>query len=279
MPHNGRMDKEARWLLDEKYGGVKNDAFAEDLKRLAAGEPLAYVIGFQPFLGLRIHLDNHPLIPRPETEWWTERLLQELAGREILEPLRRPSGRAGGNSPAGEYSVFQNFPAREFAFLDLCAGSGAIGCAALSRLPHARVYFGELDPSYEETVRKNIRENGLDEARAEIRIGDLFAPFKGMRFDVIAANPPYVPYGRALDRSVEDYEPALALRAGPDGLDLIRGIAHGIRAHLAESGIAWIECDSAHAEAAQALLAAAGLRVQIRTDPYGAPRVLVVSFR
>lgn len=184
--------------------------------------------------------------------------------------------------------------------LDLCAGSGAIGCAALARLPEAQVYFGEIDPAHEETIWKNIRENGLDEnpafasltheasgehskasagTRAHVRIGDLFEPFGGMRFDVIAANPPYIPEERELPESVAQYEPALALRAGADGLDLIRRIARELPRYLAPGGVAWIECDSAAAAAAAALFGPHNLSAKIRTDQYGTPRVLVVTLR
>lgn len=218
-------------------------------------EPEAYRIGDQPFLGLTIYLDSRPLIPRPETEWWTEQLLTNLE-------VELPSGSSTS----------------KLRFLDLCAGSGAIGCAALAELPNAEVYFGELDPAHEATIRKNIRENGLDESHAHIRIGDLFEPFGDMTFDVIAANPPYVPVGRTLPPSVANYEPALALRAGEDGLALIRRIARSVRCHLTEGGVAWIECDSAHAEAARELFAAQGLTAEIHTDQYGKPRIIVVSF-
>ena len=212
-------------------------------------EPLAYQIGDQPFLGLRIYLDSRPLIPRPETEWWTEQLLIHV-------------GRTTSN----------------MNFLDLCAGSGAIGCAALSRLPNAQVYFGEIGSAHKATILKNIRENNLDESRAHIGIGDLFEPFGDIKFDVIATNPPYIPSGRKLPSSVSDYEPALALRAGPDGLDLIRRIAASVRRRLTEKGVLWCECDSEHAEPARALFEAEGFIAEIRADQYGAPRIIVVSF-
>ncbi|OYV25777.1 MAG: hypothetical protein B7W98_03625, partial [Parcubacteria group bacterium 20-58-5] len=224
----------------------------EDKRRLALGEPLAYVIVWQPFLGLKIFLDSHPLVPRPETEWWVEQCAAcsvqraENTGRDPLQ------------------------------FLDLCAGSGAIGCAALARLPSAHVSFGELDPAHEATIRKNIRENGLDESRADVRIGDLFAPFGDRRFDVIAANPPYIPEERVLDKSVTDFEPRAALFAGSDGLALIRRIAAELPRRLNPGGIAYIECDSAHAEEARALFERAGLSATVIPDQYGTPRVVVV---
>lgn len=272
------MAVDKTWLLEEKYGGKETAEYEADTRRLAGGEPLAYVIGWQPFLGLRIYLDSRPLIPRTETEWWTDQMLSELARPAVSGTLRRPTGRAGGNVPAGIYSVPRNGRPRQFAFLDLCAGSGAIGAAALARLPNAQVYFGEMDPAHEWTIRKNIRENGLDGSRAHVCIGDLFEPFAGMTFDVIAANPPYVPIDRTLPASVALYEPQMALQAGADGLDVIRRIAAELPQYLEKDGVAWIECDRGHAEATRALFEERGFRAEIRTDQYDKPRIVVVTF-
>ena len=243
------MISDEKRLLDEKYSGIATNEYAADKERLAEGEPLAYVIGNQPFLGLTVFLDSRPLIPRPETEWWTEQLLAKIT------------------------SIYGS----DFGstFLDLCAGSGAIGCAALARLPDARVYFGEVDPAHEATIQKNIRENHLDASRASVGIGDLFQPFGDMTFDVIASNPPYVPADRTLPASVAEYEPPRALFAGDDGLEYIRRIAAELPRRLAPGGIAWIECDCGHAEPARALFAAQGLRAEVMNDQYGKPRVIV----
>lgn len=248
------MSKEERWLLEEKYGGdASAEGFEADQRRLASGEPAAYVIGWQPFLGLGIRLDSRPLIPRPETEWWTELLLTKLSKGE----------------PVGDGS---------FRMLDLCAGSGAIGCAALAKLPHARVYFGEIDAAHGPTIRATIETNGLDSARADVRIGDLFEPFGALRFDVIAANPPYIPSGRKLPASVARHEPARALYAGADGLDIIRRILTELPKRLTPNGTAWLELDSAQALVAKGHADAAGLRSDLHTDQYGESRLLVVSF-
>ncbi len=268
------MTKDERWLLEEKYAGNATSEYEADRKRLARGEPLGYVIGWQPFLGLKIYLDSKPLIPRPETEWWTEQLLNEICGSELM---RRKMGVGLGPSNRSA-PIFRPISERQLKFLDLCAGSGAIGCATLARLPNAQVYFGEIDPVHEATILKNIRENNLDASCATIRIGNLFELFHGIRFDVIAANPPYVPSGRILPVSVAKHEPAHALYAGADGLDVIRRIAAELPDHLSTKGTAWIECDTAHAAAACAVFEAHGLSCKIRTDQYGEPRVLVVSF-
>ncbi|MDP2665300.1 MAG: methyltransferase [bacterium] len=237
-------------------------------------EPEAYVIGWQPFIGLKIYLDSRPLIPRTETEWWTEQLLDTLKSRESAESFSVVRLGLAARSATEKGSADE----RPIRFLDLCAGSGAIGCAALKILPYMEVFFGEVDPAHEATILKNIRENNLDESRANIRIGDLFKPFKNMKFDVIAANPPYVPADRVLPQSVSKYEPAGALRAGEDGLDFIRRIALSVRCHLTECGQAWIECDSAHITEARALFGAQGLSTKICNDQYGEPRVVLVSF-
>lgn len=239
-------------LIRDKYDGDESVDVTEDHARLSAGEPLAYVIGWIPFLGLRVYLDSKPLIPRPETEWWAELLVEHLRTRF-------------GNTP--------------FSLLDVCAGSGAVGLAVLANCPTATVYFGELTPAHAELIAKNIRENNLDGSRAIIRSGDLFAPFLHDIFDVITANPPYIPHGRELPTSVTKYEPADALFSGLDGLDLIRRIGNHAPHHLPDGGELWMECDSEHApEAAQILRDGGSLKSVIRTDHYGRERLVLAYY-
>lgn len=242
--------KERSFLIRDKYDGDSGTDLSKDLERLASGEPLAYVIGWVPFLGLRIRLDSRPLIPRPETESWTEELHAHLR---------------------------EKFDEKPFTFLDLCAGSGAIGLSMLARFPAARVRFAELIPEHATLIRQNIEENELDASRATVHVGDLFAPFpEDQRFDVIATNPPYVPETRTLEKSVTDFEPAVALYAGKDGLDLVGKIAHEAKDRLEPSGELWMECDIDNIEEAKELLISGGaLRAEIRTDLYGRPRVCV----
>lgn len=241
------MDDEL--LIRDKYDGDRTRDLSEDRARLSRGEPLAYVIGWVPFLDLRIGLASRPLIPRPETEYWTKELIEHLKVRFGEEP---------------------------FTFLDLCAGSGAIGLAVLARLPNARVSFGERFPEHVRQIRENLETNHLDAGRADLREGDLFSAFAGERFDCIATNPPYVPQRRALSASVTAYEPAEALYAGEDGLALIRRIAQKAREHLRPGGELWMECDIENVEEARTLLLAGGAQdARIRTDVYSRPRVAV----
>lgn len=242
--------KEREHLIRDKYDGDSEADLSKDLVRLAEGEPLAYVIGWIPFLGLRISLDSRPLIPRPETEHWTEDLHARLKEKFVDTP---------------------------FTFLDLCAGSGAIGLSVLARFPLARVRFAELVSAHCDQIRRNIEENDLDASRATVHIGDLFDAFpKDQCFDVIATNPPYVPESRTLDTSVTDFEPAVALYAGKDGLDLIRRISVETSQRLEDGGELWMECDIDNIEAAKALLLENGAtHADIRNDLYGRPRVCV----
>ncbi len=236
-----------RSLIEDKYDGDESVDITDDLARIKSGEPLAYVIGWIPFLGLHIGLATHPLIPRPETEYWTEQLISHLKER---------------------------FGDSSFSFLDLCAGSGAIGLSVLKALPGARVSFGEIEPLHADLIRKNIAINGLDASRADVCVSDLFAGFLHERFDVIATNPPYVPSARLLDASVIEHEPSIALFGGSDGLDVIRRIGVAAGTHLNKEGELWIECDVEHAEQVPALVKGAR-RSAVHPDQYGRARYVV----
>lgn len=241
--------KDVESLIREKYAGDREaPGLAADRARLSGGEPLAYVIGNVPFLGLTIDLFSHPLIPRPETEWWAEELAKHIGDRSLR-------------------------------ILDLCAGSGAIGLSILKLCPNARVSFGELVEEHEAVIRKNIKNNALDASRADIRIGDLFAPFPGEMFDIIASNPPYVPNVRSLEEGVARYEPSEALFAGPDGMDVIRRICAEAPLHMNPKGELWMECDISNIEPAALLAIEGGASyTKIRTDQYQRPRLLMAYY-
>lgn len=238
-----------RSLREEKYNGDKDANMSIDIARLQSGEPLAYVLNNQPFLGLTIHLDTHPLIPRPETEWWTELLIGELTKR-------------GTHAP--------------YEILDMCAGSGAIGVALMKAFPNSVITFVEKDAVHLPLIEKNIIENGLELSRAHILSGDVWDTLASSTFDVIATNPPYVPEGRVLEQSVTEYEPSLALYGGSDGLSVIREILGDASSHMKEGGTLWLECDSEHADTVLTIAKEAGLtKSTLHLDQYGRPRLLV----
>lgn len=240
--------EDERFLARDKYDGDRSAITQEDRSRLASGEPLAYVIGWQPFLGLRLTLASKPLIPRPETEWWTEELIAHARA---------------------------HFGGRPFSLLDLCAGSGAIGLSIAKHLPNAHVTLAEIDERHAALIKENAAINDISAERIEVVTGDLFAPLTARRFDIIATNPPYIPSGRALPHSVAEFEPHEALFAGTDGLAIIRKIISGAREHLTEGGRLWLEADIEHIETAVHLFEEAGAKATILKDQYERPRVVV----
>jgi release factor glutamine methyltransferase len=261
-------------LIRDKYNGdtSRQEEINEDMERLAAGEPLAYVIGWIPFLGLKIFLEageTRALIPRPETEWWTEKLITHLQERF-------------GNFDEHRGLTSMNIE-QPFRLLDLCAGSGAIGLAVLSKFPNAQISFGDIKPELADLIQKNISANNLDAGRVknlgtsriEIKTGDLFAPFENQHFDIIATNPPYIPSERTLEASVTSHEPYEALFAGADGLDSIRRIIDDAPSHLAEGGELWMECDISNIVAAERLASLKFTETNIYPDQYGRSRLLV----
>ena len=266
-------------LVREKYGNDREAAgLADDIARLAGGEPLAYVIGHIPFMGLSLDLFSHPLIPRPETEWWTELLINHLNEISLKKEKTLFSTTVVNKVSYEEKQETKDTP-REIRVLDLCAGSGAIGLAVLKHCPNTHISFGERMEEHDAVIRKNIKDNDLDAARADIRIGDLCAPFVGERFDLIASNPPYIPTKRTLEASVVAFEPPEALFAGADGLNIIRRICSDASLFLNPGGEMWMECDISNIEQASALAIEGGASyTKIRTDQYGRPRLLVAYY-
>lgn len=229
--------------FDKPLGEPELSAFRELVKRRAGGEPTAYLTGRKEFLGRSFQVDGRALVPRPETELVAEAALQAL-----------PEGGAA---------------------LDLCTGSGCIAASlALSR-PSARVTAVELSPEALALARENARALG---AAVDFREGDLYGPLPpDRRFDVIVANPPYVPtselYG--LPREVQR-EPKLALDGGPDGLGVARRVVGEAPARLRAGGTLVVEMHESHLESLPQLCRAAGFaRAEARRDLAGLPRYVL----
>jgi release factor glutamine methyltransferase len=234
---------EADWLLEE---ASDETALRAMVARRASGEPLQYVIGWAPFGRLRLRVGPGVFVPRPETEGLADRAAARL--------------RAAGPSPVA---------------VDLCAGSGAIACFLAAEVPGARVLATELDPGALAWARPNAARHGV-----ELLAGDLDEPLPpelAGRVAVLCANVPYVPSAAiaTLPTDVRDHEPRLALDGGPDGLDVLRRLAPRAGRWLVPGGVLLCEIGEDQAEAAAALLVAAGLtRVGVHPDLVGRDRVL-----
>ncbi len=224
------MNKETEWLLREKYSGVESDEFRSDVLRLEKGEPIDYVIGFSKFLGSHIDLSFRTLIPRTETEYWTE-----IAIKEIKETFRE----------------------KEIKILDIFSGSGCIGISILKHLPQAHTDFSDIESKAISQIKKNLELNEIDENRYIIYSSDLFMDIpEANRYDVTFANPPYISYADKpnLDDSVINYEPHEALFADDDGLDLVKKTIDQGFARLNEGGLLYIEFNEDQKEAIEVYL-------------------------
>jgi release factor glutamine methyltransferase len=203
--------------------------YRELIKRRLGGEPVAYLLGEQEFWALPFYVDASVLVPRPDTE-------------TVIEVARalRPD------------------PAAPCRVLDLCTGSGAIAISLAKELPGARIVATEVSAEAAAVARRNAERNGVAE-RVEIRIGDLFAPIAGERFDLIAANPPYIATAVIATLAPEvRREPSIALDGGPDGLAFYDRICAAAPAHLEAGGAIVLEHGYDQAEAVRARLEAAG---------------------
>jgi release factor glutamine methyltransferase len=213
--------------------------FRELVKRRRAREPTAYLLGEREFYGRMFRVDRRVLIPRPDTETLVEVALDRT--RERSMSLRA---------------------------LDLCTGSG---CVAITLARERRTsLFVAADVSSEALAVARDNALRLGAYNVAFRQGDLFAAVHpSLRFDLVTANPPYIADGEmsALQPEIRDYEPRLALSGGADGLDIVRRIAAGARAHLADGGRLVLEVGFGEAPAAATLLADAGFaRIEVRRD-------------
>ncbi len=218
------------------------------VQRHLAGEPVAYLIGEWEFYGLPLDISPAVLIPRPDTEVLVTKLID--AARP-LESCR---------------------------ILDLCAGSGCIGLAAAANLPHARVLLGELDDEALKICRQNIRRSALTGRVTSLKLDAREKPSRSLgEFQFLVSNPPYIPSADvdALDPSVREHEPRLALDGGMDGLDFYRVICERWRDALAPGGMLFFEVGIGQADQVLRIMRAQGFGdIQIVKDLNDIPRVV-----
>jgi ribosomal protein L3 glutamine methyltransferase len=180
--------------------------------RIATRKPAAYLLGRIYAAGVAFHVDERVIVPRS--------YLGELIAADLF---------AGG-----EDGLAWKDPDDVERVLDLCTGSGALAVLAAMRFPGAAVDAVDISADALEVAARNVLEHGLGE-RITLKRGDLFAPVKGERYDLIISNPPYVDAeGMAALPPECRHEPALALDGGRDGIDVIARIIEEAGRHLTE---------------------------------------------
>lgn len=232
--------------LDER----DHERFVAMVQRRAQREPIQYVVGHETFRGLELTVTPDVLIPRPETEGVVAAVLDAVVGRE------RP------------------------VIADVGTGSGCIALALACARPDATVYAADRSARALAVARGNAERLRLS-GRVRFLEGDWFAPLaaEGVRADAVVSNPPYVADGE-YDRLQAEvrFEPAEALRGGPDGLECYRRITAEARAVLAPGGRIVIELGFGQAEAVGTLAEQSGFVVErVEQDCNGIARVMILA--
>jgi release factor glutamine methyltransferase len=229
-----------------------HERYRADVQRRAHREPLAYITGIKEFWNLDFEVSRAVLIPRPETEVLVEAALERLSA-------------AGG-------------PAK---IADACTGSGCVAVAIASERPDAHVTATDISLEALQVAARNAERHHVHERISLVRT-DLLTGLAGA-FDAIVANPPYV---RTIDRpglqaEVKDFEPAVALFGGTDGLSIIRALIEQSAARLTAAGVLLVEFGLGQEEAVRELISASReLKMNdVKSDLQGIARVAILGHR
>ena len=216
------------------------DGYAELIQRRCNHEPVQYLTGTAGFRNLDLAVGPGVLVPRPETEGLVEEVLKHIA-----------------NLP-GSVSV-----------IDLGAGSGAMAISIATEAPNTHVIAVEKSADAIEWLKQNVAF--YDES---IRIvqGDVADVLEGVKCDVVVANPPYLPDSQPLPKDVANFEPAIALFGGPDGLELPERFIDAAARLLKTGGLLAIEHTESQGAAIAKLLSADFNQIALHQDLTGRPR-------
>jgi release factor glutamine methyltransferase len=238
------------WLIaheDEPLAADAAGPFCDLIERRLAGEPIQYITGEAEFYGLPFHVNRDVLIPRPETEHLVETVMALAA--EFVRPK----------------------------IVDVGTGSGAIAVALAHALPFAVITATDISADALAVAKANAARNGVAD-RLHFFEGDLLDPVAGEHFDIVVSNPPYVPEidHATLDVEVRDYEPAQALFAGEDGLQIYRRLIPAAFDALVPGGFVALEIGYGQRAGIEALLVREGFAgIEFIPDLQGIARVAV----
>ena len=243
-------------LLAEKRMPLSKEnwqRFEEAVKLHAAGKPIQYIIGHEEFFGRTFLVNEHVLIPRPETE--------ELLVAAI-ERIRVHFSNSNHTLKAA----------------DIGTGSGIIGITLKLELPNLEVTATDISHNALEVAKENAGRLGADITFLQ---GDLVDPLlqRGEKWDIILSNPPYIPIGEELSEVVKDFEPSLALFAGEDGLDFYRRFANDLPKVIQDRAVIGFEIGAGQGEQVKTLREEAFPtgKIEVLYDINGKDRMVFVT--
>ncbi|HEV7990786.1 MAG TPA: peptide chain release factor N(5)-glutamine methyltransferase [Gemmatimonadaceae bacterium] len=250
-------DMPRHWVVVERGTAMTDADWVRALRaaeRRAAGAPLQYAAGRASFRHLTLDVDERVLIPRPETEQLVEIVLDATAEER------------GGIA------------------VDVGTGSGAIALALASEGRFARVIGTDISSDALDVARGNLTRCASSlRAPVELRGGSLLRPVLERPLRAVVSNPPYISTGEAgkLPASVRDWEPAVALFSGADGMSATARLVRESAAALGAGGLLALEVDARRASIAAELVATHGEYEQVRVllDLTGRERFVVARRR
>ncbi|HEX8091641.1 MAG TPA: peptide chain release factor N(5)-glutamine methyltransferase [Blastocatellia bacterium] len=244
----------------EQVDAASYEAYLTSVERRAAGEPLQHITGHQEFYGLDFIVTRDVLIPRPETEFLVEGVINlNRAGRTEGPPV----------------------------IVDVGTGSGCIAVALAYHIPGARVIAIDISSAALDVARANAERHQVQN-RIEFIEGDLLEPLGKLAHatcgleaavDFLASNPPYVEEERpeAVNPEVRDWEPALALYGGADGLDYYRRLLDEGARYVKSGGYLICEIGYAQLEAIRGMIDVTKWElVDVTRDLQDIPRTLSI---
>lgn len=226
---------------DREVSEQEEEQYRKTIEQRAQHVPLQHILGYQDFMGLRFHVNEHVLIPRQDTE-----ILVEEAMRYLHDGMR---------------------------ILDLCTGSG---CILLSLLHYSNDCEGTGVDISKEALQVAALNAELLGIKADFLKSDLYEKVTG-KFDLLVSNPPYIERKviPTLMEEVREYDPYIALDGGEDGLDFYRRIIGGAQDYLKRGGQILMEIGSGQAQAVSELLREAGFKeIDVCRDFAGLDRVV-----
>ena len=239
-------DANLAWLIaheDEPLAADAAGPFCDLIERRLAGEPIQYITGEAEFYGLPFHVNRDVLIPRPETEHLVEKAMALAA--EFVRPK----------------------------IVDVGTGSGAIAVALAHALPFAEITATDISADALAVAKANAARNGVAD-RVRFFKGDLLEAVAGEHFDIVISNPESD--HATLDVEVRDYEPAQALFAGEDGLQIYRRLIPAAFGALVPGGFLALEIGYGQRAGIEALLVREGFAgIEFIPDLQGIARVAV----
>jgi release factor glutamine methyltransferase len=262
------------WLLaypETLLSPEECEQYDAGVARLAAGEPLAYVTGRREFFGLEFFVNQHVLVPRPETEMLVEKALTAVRGLGVRGQGLGVRG-YGPDSQEPDLRIANC----ELRIADIGTGSGCIAVSLAVHLPQAAILATDISAEALEVARTNATRHGV-EARIQFRQGDLLAPLAAP-VDLLCANLPYIDSNELTTLAVARHEPRLALDGGEGGLRLVERLLREAPRWVNPGGTVLLEIGATQAEAAAQLARAAfaGAAVAVQPDLASLPRLLVI---